>query len=85
MVLLRPICLCLIAIWAIAGGARAQSAVDFYRGKKELVLVTSSSVGGGYDQELWLYTKTERGVERKHLMPVRFVPLRGEGEKRNDR
>jgi len=42
-------------------------------------------VGGGYDQELWLYTKTERGVERKHLMPVRFVPLRGEGEKRNDR
>src|SRR6266446_2239930 len=50
MVLLRPICLCLIAVLAIAGGARAQSAVDFYRGKKELILVTSSSVGGGYDQ-----------------------------------
>src|SRR5882762_10691382 len=50
MVLLRPIFLCLIAVLAVAGGARAQSAVDFYRGKKELVLVTSSSVGGGYDQ-----------------------------------
>jgi len=50
MVLLRPIFLCLIAVLAVAGGARAQSAVDFYRGKKELILVTSSSVGGGYDQ-----------------------------------
>jgi tripartite-type tricarboxylate transporter receptor subunit TctC len=28
----------------------AQSAGDFYRGRKELTLVTSSSVGGGYDQ-----------------------------------
>jgi protein-L-isoaspartate(D-aspartate) O-methyltransferase len=34
-------------------------------------------VGGRGDQELWLYTKTERGVERRDLMPVRFVPLRG--------
>src|SRR5882757_4801649 len=50
MVLLRPIFLCLIAVLAVAGGARAQSAVDFYRGRKELTLVTSSSVGGGYDQ-----------------------------------
>src|SRR5437016_10311899 len=31
-------------------GAQAQSAEDFYRGKKELNLITSSSVGGGYDQ-----------------------------------
>ena len=38
-------------------------------------------VGGSGDQELWLYTKSERGVERKHLMPVRFVPLRGEAVK----
>ena len=38
-------------------------------------------VGGSNDQELWLYTKTERGVERRRLMPVRFVPLRGEAEK----
>ena len=50
MVLLRPIFLCLIVVLAVAGGARAQNAVDFYRGKKELILVTSSSVGGGYDQ-----------------------------------
>ena len=35
-------------------------------------------VGASHDQELWLYTKSERGVERRHLMPVRFVPLRGE-------
>jgi protein-L-isoaspartate(D-aspartate) O-methyltransferase len=33
-------------------------------------------VGGYADQDLWLYTKTERGVERRHLLPVRFVPLR---------
>jgi protein-L-isoaspartate(D-aspartate) O-methyltransferase len=33
-------------------------------------------VGGSGDQDLWLYTKTERGIERKHLFPVRFVPLR---------
>ena len=38
-------------------------------------------VGGSGDQELWLYTKTERGVERRQLMPVRFVPLRGESER----
>jgi protein-L-isoaspartate(D-aspartate) O-methyltransferase len=35
-------------------------------------------VGGSGDQELMLYTKTGRGVERRQLMPVRFVPLRGE-------
>ena len=35
--------------WATAG-AHAQSAEEFYRGKKELNLITSSSVGGGYDQ-----------------------------------
>ena len=33
-------------------------------------------VGGSFDQDLWLYTKTAHGVERKHLLPVRFVPLR---------
>jgi protein-L-isoaspartate(D-aspartate) O-methyltransferase len=38
-------------------------------------------VGGRFDQELYVYTKTERGVERKHLFPVRFVPLRGEAGK----
>ena len=38
-------------------------------------------VGGRFDQELWVYTKTDRGVERRQLMPVRFVPLRGEAGK----
>src|SRR5262245_32989161 len=38
-------------------------------------------VGDSGDQELWLFTKTERGLERKRLMPVRFVPLRGEAER----
>jgi len=32
--------------------------------------------GSRADQDLWLYTKTAHGVERKHLFPVRFVPLR---------
>jgi protein-L-isoaspartate(D-aspartate) O-methyltransferase len=35
-------------------------------------------VGVSWDQELMLFTKTAHGVERRHLMPVRFVPLRGE-------
>jgi len=35
-------------------------------------------VGGRSDQELRVYTKTERGIEKRELMPVRFVPLRGE-------
>jgi protein-L-isoaspartate(D-aspartate) O-methyltransferase len=38
-------------------------------------------VGGRFEQELWIYTKTEHGVERRRMMPVRFVPLRGEAEK----
>jgi protein-L-isoaspartate(D-aspartate) O-methyltransferase len=38
-------------------------------------------VGDSGDQELWLFTKTERGLERKRLMPVRFVPLRGEAQR----
>jgi protein-L-isoaspartate(D-aspartate) O-methyltransferase len=42
-------------------------------------------VGGSGNQELWLFTKTERGVERRQLMPVRFVPLRGESEKVKER
>jgi tripartite-type tricarboxylate transporter receptor subunit TctC len=32
-----------------ACGAQAQPAEDFFRGKRELNLITSSSVGGGYD------------------------------------
>jgi protein-L-isoaspartate(D-aspartate) O-methyltransferase len=37
-------------------------------------------VGGSGDQELWLYTKSAHGVERRHLMPVRFVPLRNRAD-----
>lgn len=46
----RPrIGLCLIAsLWLT--GAAAQPAEDFYRGKRELALITSSAAGGGYDQ-----------------------------------
>jgi tripartite-type tricarboxylate transporter receptor subunit TctC len=34
----------------LAGTAQAQPAEEFFRGKKELNLITSSSAGGGYDQ-----------------------------------
>jgi protein-L-isoaspartate(D-aspartate) O-methyltransferase len=37
-------------------------------------------VGGSGDQDLWLYTKSERGVERRLLFPVRFVPLRSRAD-----
>ncbi len=33
-------------------------------------------LGDPHDQELWVYTKTGRGIERRSLFPVRFVPLR---------
>jgi tripartite-type tricarboxylate transporter receptor subunit TctC len=41
----------IIACWALllAPPAHAQTVVDFYRGK-QIMLVTSASVGGGYDQ-----------------------------------
>jgi tripartite-type tricarboxylate transporter receptor subunit TctC len=37
----------LLAAWPAA--AHAQSAEEFFRGKKDLSLITSSAVGGGYD------------------------------------
>src|SRR5437899_1923002 len=41
--------LCLIAsLWL--GNAGAQPAEEFYLGKRELTLITSSAAGGGYDQ-----------------------------------
>jgi tripartite-type tricarboxylate transporter receptor subunit TctC len=43
------ISLCVVASFWLSGAA-AQPADDFYRGKRELVLITSSSAGGGYDQ-----------------------------------
>ena len=39
----------LIVAMSLALAARAQPAEEFYRGKRELNLITSSSVGGGYD------------------------------------
>jgi tripartite-type tricarboxylate transporter receptor subunit TctC len=45
--------LCVIAISAAIAAmtpAGAQPAEEFYRGKRELTLITSSSAGGGYDQ-----------------------------------
>lgn len=43
-------CLALLAaIGFSSGAARSQSAEEFYRGKKELDLITSSAAGGGYD------------------------------------
>src|SRR4051794_24394615 len=54
---LMPSCLSLIRCCAVAtvaslslSSAQAQPAEDFYRGKRELNLITSSSPGGGYDQ-----------------------------------
>jgi tripartite-type tricarboxylate transporter receptor subunit TctC len=37
----------LVATWPVA--AHAQSAEEFFRGKKDLNFITSSAVGGGYD------------------------------------
>jgi len=41
--------LCLVATFWLAS-ASAQPAEEFYLGKRELTLITSSSTGGGYDQ-----------------------------------
>ena len=30
---------------------------------------------GSFFQDLYLYTKTEKGIEKKKLLPVRFVPM----------
>ena len=38
---------------------------------------------GIWHQELILLTKTRKGVEEKRLLPVRFVPMTGEIQKRN--
>ena len=37
-------------------------------------------VGDAY-QELVMIRKTEHGVEKERLIPVRFVPMTGEAEK----
>ncbi|MFC1716043.1 protein-L-isoaspartate(D-aspartate) O-methyltransferase [Candidatus Poribacteria bacterium] len=39
---------------------------------------------GDYYQELKLLTKTENGVEKKSIVPVRFVPMTGEAQRRGE-
>ena len=46
--LLAGLAAIITAAWLISA-AQAQSAEEFFRGKKELNLITSSAVGGGYD------------------------------------
>ncbi len=36
---------------------------------------------GDFFQDLYLVTKTEKGFKKKRILPVRFVPMRGEAEK----
>jgi tripartite-type tricarboxylate transporter receptor subunit TctC len=48
----RQFCKPLLAVAALViatSAAAAQSAEDFFRGKRELTFITSSAVGGGYD------------------------------------
>jgi tripartite-type tricarboxylate transporter receptor subunit TctC len=52
-----------IAASLLATAARAQSADEFFRGKKELNLITSSAVGGGYDS----YSRLIARHMSKHL------------------
>jgi protein-L-isoaspartate(D-aspartate) O-methyltransferase len=39
---------------------------------------------GDYFQELKLLTKTEEGVKEKNVIPVRFVPMTGEAQEKED-
>jgi tripartite-type tricarboxylate transporter receptor subunit TctC len=52
----RTVLLGACCAWLAAADARAQSVADFYRGK-QITLVTSASVGGGYDQYARLLAK----------------------------
>lgn len=40
---------------------------------------------GSFSQELLVCTKTAAGVERRSVIPVRFVPMTGEGVERKER
>jgi len=37
---------------------------------------------GRYFQDLLVYTKTESGIEKRNVIPVRFVPMTGEAQRR---
>jgi protein-L-isoaspartate(D-aspartate) O-methyltransferase len=39
---------------------------------------------GDFYQELIVITKTETGTKKRSVIPVRFVPMTGEAEKRKD-
>ena len=39
---------------------------------------------GSYFQDLQVITKTAHGLEKKNVIPVRFVPMTGEIQKKND-
>jgi len=45
-----------------------------------LVIPVGPQRGGDTRQTLWLYEKTARGLVRRDLMPVRFVPMTGEAQ-----
>src|SRR5262245_39274631 len=49
----RALVWCTLAVMALAVGqpssAQAQPAEEFFRNKRELIFITSSNVGGGYD------------------------------------
>lgn len=38
-------------------------------------------IGEG-DQDLWVWTRTENGLERRSVIPVRFVPMTGEAQRK---
>lgn len=46
-----------------------------------LVIPVGPQRGSDARQILWLYEKTARGLARRDLMPVRFVPMTGEAQK----
>ncbi len=39
---------------------------------------------GSFFQDLLVYTRTEKGFEKRNVIPVRFVPMTGEAEKSPD-
>jgi tripartite-type tricarboxylate transporter receptor subunit TctC len=45
----KQLMIAVATVLALSSAASAQSAEDFFRGKRELTFITSSAVGGGYD------------------------------------
>jgi protein-L-isoaspartate(D-aspartate) O-methyltransferase len=38
---------------------------------------------GDADQHLWVFTRTEQGLEQRQVIPVRFVPMTGRAQQRS--